>query len=226
MRYFFHNNKHFRFPRFFGLVASILLFSALSIRAQTETELSILPDSTFTDPRDNATYRTVAIGTQVWMAENLNFNTTSGSWCYNNNSDTCKLFGRLYNMDAALRACPKGWHLPNRVEWNTLFIHTIDKQGTKLRAKDRWQDAGIGTDEFGFAALPGGFRNFNEGEFNYAGYYGFWWTSDESDALGAWSQYLSYEHDVFFQLVSNKKDGFSVRCVKNMTPVEKSQQKR
>jgi len=85
---------------------------AVSTHAQT-TE-------TIKDPRDGKTYKTVTIGTQVWMAENLNFETTEGSWCYKNQAANCQKYGRLYNYTTVQIVCPTGWHLPTYTEYDAL----------------------------------------------------------------------------------------------------------
>jgi len=61
------------------------------------------------------------IGTQVWMTKNLNYATASGSWCYGNNTDSCAVYGRLYDWNTALTVAPSGWHLPNDAEWQILI---------------------------------------------------------------------------------------------------------
>jgi uncharacterized protein (TIGR02145 family) len=134
-----------------------------------------------TDCRDGQTYRTVTIGTQTWMAQNLNYAVDS-SWCYDNNADSCAKYGRLYQWAAAMGvdagyndkvfgdsvnhegACPKGWHVPRSSEWVTLenFVGGEDIAGTVLKSTSGWigwdDENGNGTDNYGFSALPAGVR--------------------------------------------------------------------
>jgi len=102
------------------------------------------------DGESSKTVKTVKIGNQIWMAENLN-RKLSGSMCFGDNSDNCKICGRLYDLETAMKACPKGWHLPNTAEWQTLldFVGGKDIAGKKLKATS-WN----GTDDYGFTALP------------------------------------------------------------------------
>lgn len=74
----------------------------------------------FTDPRDGQVYKTVQIGNQIWMAENLNYE-IEGSWCYDNNPEYAQKYGRLYTWEAAMKAAPEGWHLPSMAEFETLL---------------------------------------------------------------------------------------------------------
>jgi hypothetical protein len=88
----------------------------------------------FTDSRDGQTYQTIKIDNQVWMAENLNYRTSSGSWCYDNSSDNCEKYGRLYTWETAKGVCPSGWHLPSTKEWSVLIANLGGKDvaGRKL----------------------------------------------------------------------------------------------
>ncbi len=80
------------------------------------------------DTRDGNVYRTVKIGNQVWMAQNLNYE-VNDSWCYGNDEANGKKYGRLYTWDAAKVACPVGWHLPSRQEWNDLMVAAGGERG-------------------------------------------------------------------------------------------------
>jgi len=138
---------------------------------------------TFTDPRDGKTYRTVKIGEQVWMAENLNFE-CEGSVCYDNDPKNAKKYGRLYDWEAANKACPPGWHLPSLKEWKDLEDFTQSypiNGGKKLKAKSGWNDykekSGNGTDDYGFSALPGGVSVNPNDSFIWVGNCGLWWVA-------------------------------------------------
>jgi uncharacterized protein (TIGR02145 family) len=136
---------------------------------------------TFTDPRDGKTYKTITIGKQTWMAENLNYE-ASGSKSYDNSESNSQKYGRLYNWETAKKVCPPGWHLPSDKEWQELvnFAGGTKTAGTRLKARSGWNDyegrSGNGTDEFGFSALPGGDGSL-EGSFGGAGNTGSWWST-------------------------------------------------
>jgi len=121
--------------------------------------------SVMKDIRDGQIYKTVKINDQIWMAENLNFKSESGSWCYNNDSANGEIYGRLYAYDQALEACPNGWHLPSIDEWEVLFNHLggMENAGKKLKCSKpgAWFHCGDGTNESGFSALPGGGGNIH-----------------------------------------------------------------
>jgi uncharacterized protein (TIGR02145 family) len=170
---------------------------------------------TFTDERDGQTYRTVKMPDgKVWMAENLRFKIGEG-WCYGDIEDFCKIYGRLYSWDEAIRACPKGWHLPSKTEWEDLVIAVGSLTGgKKLKSKSGWNRNGNGTDDYGFSALPGGCRSSDCG-FDYAGYHGYWWTATEGDGSYAYRRYVYYCLGSVDEYGYSKSGGFSVRCVKD-----------
>jgi len=148
-----------------------------------------------TDCRDNQTYRTVTIGTQTWMAENLNYadsvampNLKGNSWCYDNSMDSCAKYGRLYTWTAAMNidssyqsvsaaavistpqqgACPAGWHVPTDEEWGTLenAVGGSSVAGTRLKSRSGWNDDG---DESGNGTDSYGFSALPAGHRIYDG---------------------------------------------------------
>jgi uncharacterized protein (TIGR02145 family) len=138
---------------------------------------------------EGQTYKTVKIGTQTWLAKNLN-NGVAGSKCYDNDPANCDKYGRLYDWATAMSLppgcnenscssqiqskhrgiCPNGWHIPSNADWDKLmeFVGGISTAGTKLKAKSGWDGNGNGTDDYDFSALPGGLL-------------GHWEDSDDSD---------------------------------------------
>src|SRR3989344_2199999 len=118
---------------------------------------------TLTDFRDGKVYKTVKIGNQWWMSENLNYQIDS-SWCYNNDPNNCDVYGRLYKWDDALNSCPTGWHLPDTNELNELanYLGGYSVAGGKMKEAgyEHWLPPNTGaTNETGFSALPGGVRD-------------------------------------------------------------------
>jgi uncharacterized protein (TIGR02145 family) len=172
-------------------------------------------ENSFTDSRDGKKYRTVVIGKQTWMAENLNYN-ANGSKCYDNKPANCDKYGRLYNWETAMKACPKGWHLPSKEEWQILvdFVGGEKIAGKKLKVKSGWEDyegkSGNGTDEFGFSAMPGG--AISDGNFDYVG---IWWTTSEYDANRAYCWTINYINETATWYHGNKSYLPSVRCLKD-----------
>jgi uncharacterized protein (TIGR02145 family) len=203
------------------------------------------------------TYKTVNIGGQVWMAENLNYN-VNGSRCYGNDPANCDKYGRLYDWATAMALlpscnscyctspeqpkhrgiCPEGWHIPTDGEWETLidFVGGKDTAGTKLKTVSGWREfngSGNGTDEFGFAALPGGVAYTDsvmlvwyDGGFINIGVQGSWVSASEADSgvscLGCGDgSGVSYVRSIFFsykdarQQIGPKNMLLSVRCVQD-----------
>ncbi len=142
------------------------------------------------DSRDGQTYKVVIIGSQVWMAENLNFDTGDGSWVYADKLSNSDIYGRLYDWETACNVCPDGWHLPTYEEWSWLndYLDGGSAAGQKLidvSNPSLWiyfdQKA---TNETGFSALPGGKRNL-DGSYNQTGQVGYWWSSTSIDSQNA-----------------------------------------
>ena len=149
------------------------------------------------------------------MAENLNYQTANGSWCYDNNSSNCDKYGRLYDFHTARTVCMSGWHLPSRQEWNDLVKAAGGgKAGKKLKARNGWNKKRNGTDEFGFSALPGGYR-YSDGDFLNAGNSGDWWTATEYSGGSAYYRGMGYDDGNVGEINFDKSNGFSVRCVQD-----------
>jgi uncharacterized protein (TIGR02145 family) len=148
----------------------------------------------------------------------LNYN-AEGSVCYENKPENCEKYGRLYDWNTAMKACPEGWHLPSHNEWWKL-IETVGGENTAgkhLKAKSGWNDnegkSGNGLDKYGFSALPGSHYN---GEFDGAGYYGGWWNSTVSEDNESVAHYwnMSHNSDRAGWYYDAKSTAFSVRCIK------------
>jgi len=186
------------------VITMLLLFSTVVFAQQK---------GTFTDSRDNKTYKAVKIAQAWWMAENLNY-AASGSKCYDNNSWNCTKYGRLYDWNAAMRACPYGWHLPSNAEWDMLVAYAGGEEtaGKNLNAKSGWYD-GNGTDQYGFSALPGGYGEW-DGSFNFVGLFGYWWSATESNTSNAYGWGISHIR-IIFSYNTHKSDLYSVRCVQD-----------
>jgi uncharacterized protein (TIGR02145 family) len=178
----------------------------------------------FTDKRDGKKYKTVKIGTAVWMAENLNY-AAKGSKCYNNSADSCEKYGRLYNWETALKACPAGFHLPSDDEWKALEDSVEDflKNGTKIKSGGKklksaagWNNDGNGTNDFGWSALPGGVGGSND-DFINAGYSGHWWsaTEQERNTNNAWYWNMNHSYGGVGGGSDSKTNLRSVRCVQD-----------
>ncbi len=121
----------------------------------------------------------------------------------------------MYDWNTAKTACPAGWHLPSREEWNALATTSGGKAaGKALKSTDGWNENGNGTDKYGFSALPGGGRGF-DGNFYGAGSYGDWWTATGDGSDGAYNRGIRYNGDNMDERDIGKNYGISVRCVGN-----------
>lgn len=191
---------------------------------------------------DGNVYKSVKIGSQWWMAENLkttkyNDGTyipnvtddttwqglTSGAYCwYDNNIENKNDYGALYNWHTinAGNLSPTGWHVPSREEWNILITHLGGSAvaSGKLReiGTTHWQSPNTGaTNKSGFTALPGGYRHYS-GVFVNFGEFGQFWSASETNPGQAWSTYMVF-NTTFLYIDENFSQtwGFSVRCVKD-----------
>jgi len=204
---------------------TVLISSSSTVAEVSSSSTSVVPPcktltednceyGTLLDLRDNRTYKTVKIGEQVWMAENLNYqnNMVEGRYCYNDDPSYCSLYGHLYTWSIAQNSCPDGWHLPSVGEFNSLLesIGGDSVAGTKLKSTSGWSDNGNGSDEYGFSALPAG---------TFDGFWTFknlssktdFWASDSGKGL-----YMGGDTDkAQIALFGSSSYGFSVRCIKD-----------
>jgi len=172
-----------------------------------------------TDERNQITYKTIKIGKQTWFAENLNYN-EKGSKCYRDNDNYCKTNGRQYDWATAKTACPSGWHLPSKDEWDALIASAGGEKiaGKKLKAKSGWSNEkygrkidkgnGNGTDDFGFSALPSGGTG---GGLAGVGEEGGWWSTAEDGG----NYPMKNDSDGIYRISAFKEQLHSVRCVQD-----------
>jgi len=162
------------------------------------------PKKEFCDSRKNDIYKWIKIGEQIWMAENLNYDTTGS---------ISSTYGRLYNWATAMSACPSGWHIPDGTEWNTLITEVggFSNVNEKLKATSGWNgSSGNGQDTYGFSAQPDGYY---DGSLKSVGNTGMWWSSIEDDE-DAYHLYISYYFNANYRK-TGKSLLISVRCLQD-----------
>lgn len=190
----------------------------------------------------NSEIKSVKIGDQIWMAENLNvdkfrngdpipevrFNDNwekagdngFSAWCYyNHNSSNGLKYGKLYNWFAVMDKrglAPKGWHIPSETEWIKLINYLGGEKNAakEMKSKMFWEENGNGTNESGFSGFPGGIRD-GYGKFKSIGYVGHWWSSTEVDSDYARSFSIEWYDNIVGKVSNHKSVGFSVRCIKD-----------
>jgi uncharacterized protein (TIGR02145 family) len=219
-----NKTKKFSFLFLFGLWLTV-------VQAQTVKDI------------DGNVYKTVTIGTQTWMAENMKttkFNdgsavplvTDNNSWynnskpgyCwYNNDEANNKVtYGALYNWYAVKtgKLCPAGWSVPGDSEWKTLssFLGGDLTAGGKMKEaeSEHWSAVNVGaTNKSGFTALPAGYRSQKGTPFSGVGDYSYWWSKD-TDSIGVQSWGIMYGDSLLEMSRHDKNLGISVRCIKQL----------
>ena len=191
---------------------------------------------------DGNSYKTVIIGNQEWMGENLRTTklndgteipvvTGSTEWrnlksfacCwYENDISTKNTVGALYNWHAVgtSKLCPLGWHVPSDAEWTELvkYLGGDKVAGGKLKetGTKSWLSPNEGaTNETGFSASSSGTRGFRIGPFLKLGYYSDWWSSTEYLGGTAWERRLHFNTTTVTRNASDKRVDYPVRCIRN-----------
>ena len=171
------------------------------------------------------------------------FDTTGAYAWYNNSMDNKQSYGALYNWYAVNNSnglCPEGWHVPSDDEWTELLNYLIDSNpgismenaGNALKScrqvlsplsstcatteHPRWNAhvTHFGTDEFGFSALPGGYRYYN-GAYSSRGFNSYWWSSSPQSDKKSWSRDMGLNYSSVYHYEGNNQRGYSVRCVRD-----------
>jgi uncharacterized protein (TIGR02145 family) len=218
--------------------------SSSKIGCKTETE-DDCEYGELTDNRDGQTYKTVKIGDQWWMAENLNYE-TDNSFCYNDSAEYCEKYGRLYTWAAATDSagvwgengkgcgyakhcttaypvrgvCPEGWHLPTKDEWNTLStaVGGQTTPGKVLKSTSGWytDDVYHGNGTDAFSfSALPAGYRIYTGHYDLAGYYAYFWSSTEYDSYDAYGMGLGYYYLNADLVGYDKYNWFSVRCIQD-----------
>lgn len=175
---------------------------------------------TITDSRDGQDYKTVTIGTQTWLAENLNY-TSDNSYCYDDDNSNCTTYGRMYDWQRALTVCPDGWHLPTDVEWTVLtdYLGGESVAGGKMKSITGWPGGNQGsTNSSGFSGLPGGSRIYSGGSSGGLGAEGVWWSATDRPATEtAWCRTLPSGAEWVQRSFFSTRSGSALycRCVKD-----------
>lgn len=228
---------------------AVLFFALILILSSCNKEENSGPEGTFTDSRDGKVYKTIKIGNQTWLAENLaylpsvNLSGEGSSsearyyvYGYSGNdvneakaTSNFQTYGVLYNYNAAIQACPTGWHLPTDDEWiqMEMFLGMSQEEaddtgnrgmdeGDKLKSTSGWEENGNGNNLSGFSALPAGIRTYGGG-FSDIGTWGEFWSStfDRAGNTHAWNRYLVSDTPEVGRWGFELSYGLSIRCIKD-----------
>ncbi|MFH1252060.1 MAG: fibrobacter succinogenes major paralogous domain-containing protein [bacterium] len=236
-----------------SLLIIFLLFGIFCCEKDSTSSKIEETTGTVTDIDGNV-YKTVKIGDQWWMAENLKvthyknsydipnttnwdawYNLTTGAYCsYDNDAANAETYGHLYNWYAVNEPrglAPKGWHVPADAEWKQLEMY-LGMSQSQADAEEGWRGTNEGgkmkeaeythwlspntgaTNESGFSALPGGYRE-SGGGCDLMGSIAFFWSSSEGNDYYAGARYLSNSNSGVYRYDEYKHCGFSVRCVRD-----------
>ena len=223
------------------------IFTTLNLRQHSCGADSVhnpnLNYGSMTDQEGNV-YKTIVIGDQEWMAENLKTsiyrngdpiatnltntqwtntpNSQLGAWAYFNNDSQFECpYGKLYNWYAVTdprHVCPISWHEPTDSEWTILIEYlggeALAGGGMKTTGSQYWISQTGAYNESGFSGLPGGAKGF-DGSYTSNGFGGIWLSNTESNANEVWLRYLTNYDGNAYRVSQNKRLGFSVRCLKD-----------
>jgi uncharacterized protein (TIGR02145 family) len=217
-------------------IRAVALVESAPAAAAASPTRSLPCGSPITDIDGNS-YKTVQIGNQCWMAENLRTSKyrdgtpipnvtgtsqwgslTTGAWAhYDNQAANETRYGKLYNWYAVAdsrNVCLVGWHVPTDAEWTVLGNHLGSEPGHKMKATSGWNNRGNGSNASGFNGLPGGSR-YADGAFNNVGRGGYFWSSSEASSGVAWNRGLNGGNRDLGRGNVNERGGFSVRCLRD-----------
>lgn len=212
--------------KFATILALVALFFVACSEDSGSTNNALPEDSvktgTFIDERDGQVYKTVTIGEQTWMAENLNFEYQAHGESYGNycNMGDCKAYGRYYIWEVAINVCPTGWHLPDTTEWHALY-RAIGEDPYAMQAMGvvKWENA---TNASGFSALPAGGGYFGPGNVVFKEVEScalFWSATKQAEKMPFSTLEYAYRWYVDSDIASVTGEpvanGLSVRCLKD-----------
>jgi uncharacterized protein (TIGR02145 family) len=196
----------------FSVIAMFVTGSLLICSFAQETGI-------ISDKRDGQEYKTIKIGDQWWMAENLAYKASSGCLIYEGVDRYLETYGFLYTWEAALMVCPEGWHLPSDAEFEKLsnFLGGPDAAGGKLKetGSAHWESPNTNaTNSSGFSALAAGY-NGSEAYQVFIGQMAYFWAYDETVEDAEIARALYFNKGEFTRYMIDRSNGLSVRCIKD-----------
>ena len=197
----------------------ILLSVCIAIAAPSKKAPAKASAKKFKDPRDGHTYRIVKIGNHNWLAENLTYK-TRGSYCYADDNTNCQKYGRLYTWKAAMNACPTGWQLPDRKDWNFLSKYLGASKKNGFRVKQAGQRICFGNNEMWSPYCEATKASFdvpgqNATHFAYEDMdkSAFFWTATEETTYIANFVTIGGYNERYAERAIEENNAFSVRCI-------------